>query len=335
MSSKREILANSLDNLGMLNLLSKINRPMLVVLNYHRLYRGLITTEFDEGTFDHSEDVFVQQLRWLQDRFDLIDENTLIEKVQNQQSFRRRTALLTFDDGYRDNYELAYPILSEMNIPATFFIPCDQLNGLAFAWWDQIAFMVKNSRNSSISFNGQTFASGEALSSEGDSVASVLATVKSIPTVDMADTLNAISEACCVPVPEGENIQSEFMTWDQIREVNRNGISIGSHSMSHQILSHLSEDQQRWELEESKRVLESETGRPINTVAYPVGGKPHFNRATLQIAEECGYKLGFSYIKGYYRSPVANRFEICRNTADPLAAIFKAQAMLPGVFINH
>ena len=129
MINKRAVFANSLDKMGILNLLSKLSRPMLIVFNYHRLYRGQIKTEYDEGVFGHSEDTFIQQLRWLQKHFDLIGEASLIDSIKNGRAFKRRTAMLTFDDGYLDNYELAYPILSDLNIHAIFFVSCNQVDG--------------------------------------------------------------------------------------------------------------------------------------------------------------------------------------------------------------
>ena len=106
MINKRAVFANSLDELGILNLLSKLSRPMLIVFNYHRLYRGQIKTEYDEGVFGHSEDTFILQLRWLQKHFDLIGEASLLYIIINRRAFKRRTAMIIFDDGYLDNYEL-------------------------------------------------------------------------------------------------------------------------------------------------------------------------------------------------------------------------------------
>ena len=226
----------------------------------------------------------------------MIGEASLLDSIKNGRAFKRRTAMLTFDDGYLDNYELAYPILSDLNVPAIFFVSCNQVEGKVLAWWDQIAFMIKHSQNDSISFGGITVAAGGALPEAGDSVNKMLTIFKRIPTGQVNESLKTLSELCDVPLPEDDDIKCQFMNWEQLREVSRGGITIGSHSMNHRILSQLSIEDQQWELEESKKILEETIGQTVNSLAYPVGGKSPFNQQTKKIAKESGYQMGFSYI---------------------------------------
>ena len=81
--------------------------------------------------------------------------------------------------------------------------------------------------------------------------------------------------------------------------------------------------------------MEETIGQAVNSLAYPVGGKSSFNRQTEKIAKESGYQMGFSYMQGFYDSTVKNPFNIHRVKLDTNPAIFKAQTILPDLFINR
>jgi len=123
------------------------------------------------------------------------------------------------------------------------------------------------------------------------------------------------------------------MTWDQAREVSRNGVAIGSHTHTHRVLARLDEQAQRWELLESKLALEKHLGQAVHTIAYPVGRYGNFTPATMRIAGECGYKAAFSFRTGGNSLAAMNRYDMRRISArDRFDATFACCAYMPKLF---
>jgi len=121
---KKELLANLLYHSGLIYPAARLNHSQIIVLNYHRI-RGtgpLNDSPFDHGVFGPTQPEFERQARWLKQNCDVLSESELLELVHGRKSFQGRYAALTFDDGYRDNYDLAYPVLRAIAVPAVFFI---------------------------------------------------------------------------------------------------------------------------------------------------------------------------------------------------------------------
>lgn len=334
MSSKRASLAHLLEWTKVFDLLSRSNDPLFIAIAYHRIYETKLVTDFDEGVFGHSKTAFIEQMQWLQKNFDLIDQDQLIACINAGESFPSRTAFITFDDGYHDNFEIAYPVLKEMGIPATFFISCNHIDGKAFSWWDQIAFMIKRSENSTIRTSGIEISLPENSKERNDEISKVLAYFKGLSVEKVDQQLTELSEACGVPVPNDASIKSQFMSWEQIREISENGISIGSHSMNHQVLANLPRSQQEWEIRESKNLLESKIEQQVKTFAYPVGGVSSFTEETMDLTKKHGYELGFSFIQGHYKSTIHDKYQIRRVKLHEELPMCKAQTLLPQLFLK-
>lgn len=335
MANKRYFLAQCFERVKLLDLLLRRQKPFFFVLNYHRLYKGNLNTTIDEGVFTHSLEIFRNQMLWLKSNFRMIDEETLLTKIEEKEPFTERTVLVTFDDGYRDNFEIAYPILRELEIPAIFFVACNHISGEVLPWWDQAAYMIKQSSVSCFEFSGQTVRVSKDRQELNAEIRKVLAVFKNSPTDRSEELLQELSEVCDYPVPGSENLNAEFMSWDQLKELTGHGFAVGSHSMNHRIMSQLSAQEQRQELEESRQMLEQKLDTTVRSIAYPVGGPTSFTDETVSISQDCGYKLGFSFIHGTYGNHVSDRFRIHRVQLDKNPDMFKAQALMPKLFLNR
>jgi peptidoglycan/xylan/chitin deacetylase (PgdA/CDA1 family) len=329
---KKTFLANFLNNSGALKLVARFASTNLIIFNYHRIYAHPLFTQYDEGVFAHTEDVFLAQMKWIKNNFKIICEDELINILDEKITLVGRNAMITFDDGYIDNYELAFPILQHMQIPATFFIPCNQIEGVTPPWWDQVSYLLKTSKKEKINFNDTEFDIRSSTQLIKNTINDILRVFKNSPVVEVPGLLVNLVKSCETSLPEQTNLSKQFMTWSQIKEVSTKNITIGSHTMNHNILANLPEKEQREELQQSKKVLESKIDKTINSVAYPVGGPSAFNQSTTQIAKDVGYKLGYSFINGYYQNSDINRFEIRRIELAQNINLFKAQTILPSIF---
>lgn len=266
----------------------------LIVCNYHRLYDKEVNTRFDEGVFAHSVKHLKNHLEWLKSNTRILSETELILLIKTGNPMSGMSSVVTFDDGYIDNYTLAYPILKELCVPAIFFIPTSPINTRELGWWDIIAYLIKTSKKKSIYYDNECF-NLEAPKGVIRTFQKIMATK---PHHETSNLITMLSSLCDVPLPDIQTQSEELMSWDQIREISENNISIGSHSNRHLVLSTMSHHEQKDDLISSKLIIENNINKPVRTVAYPVGGYQHFTRETLQLASECGYEAGFSFNTG-------------------------------------
>ena len=124
------------------------------------------------------------------------------------------------------------------------------------------------------------------------------------------------------------------MNWDQLREVSRQGITVGSHTHSHPVLATLDAGNQKEELSLSKRVIERQVGLPVRSLAYPVGGPEHFTNDTKSIAQQCGYGAAFSYGTGLNQWGRIDPYNIRRISTDGSGMQIAATMALPGLFLG-
>jgi peptidoglycan/xylan/chitin deacetylase (PgdA/CDA1 family) len=303
----------------------------LLVLNYHRVGRPGESL-FDNDIWSATAEDFDQQVRFVKKNFDVIGLGDLDDLLVHRR--RHRAIMLTFDDGYLDNYELAYPVLRAHNATAVFFVTTGFLDHRNLAWWDEIAWMVKSSSHAAMESSPWL---GDSLSlspeNQGAVIGRLLRTYKALPAGQTASFLDFIADKtgsgrCPASVAEGI-----WMTWDQIREMSAGGMGIGSHTVTHPILSRVGDEQLRHELRESKARLEAELAIPIESISYPVGQPDSFNAACWQVAEELGYRWAFSYYGGFVPE-LGNRFDIKRTAIELDCSLptFRSMTRVPTVF---
>lgn len=330
--SKKELLAQALDWTGM-NLLAR-NTPLwsgLVVLNYHRV-GDWQNSLFDHDLWSATAEDFEQQLRFLSLNFDLIRLHDL-DRIWNQP--RGRYVLITFDDGYLDNYEWAFPLLRAFNSPATFFLTTGFLDNRKMAWWDEISWMVRSTEQSSLEENHWT---GVSLSLEPDqatqTIKSLLRVYKNLTGEKTDEYLNFLADATGTGRCPTEIADQVWMNWDMIREMNEAGMDFGGHTVNHPILANHPEETQRFEIEHCKQRIEAEIETPISAFSYPVGARDSFNECTRRCLKQAGYRWGFSYYGGYSHLGPHDACDLPRiavESENP-AALFRSSVSFPQVF---
>lgn len=311
--SKRELLKRGLDALGLTWLTWRRLPPGLYIINYHRV-GDAHACAFDRDVFSCTLDDFREHLTLIAGRFEVIGLEQLRRSIAaGAGAGDRRLALITFDDGYIDNYQLAFPELRALGLTACFFVPTAFVGGARIPWWDEIAWIVRNATVARLRLPDDP---GEVpLDDDREpAIRRVLAHVKR--SRDLAGQIDRLREACRPESPAWPPSGRLFMSWDELNEMRRAGMDIGSHTHSHPILSQLSADEQEDELATSRGILESELGEPVDAIAYPVGGPEQFTEETCRIADATGYRLGFSFIRERSAWPVSHPLSIPRFAAD-------------------
>jgi peptidoglycan/xylan/chitin deacetylase (PgdA/CDA1 family) len=220
---------------------------------------------------------------------------------------------VTFDDGYRDNFSVAAPILKRHQVPAIYFISLAALRATELFWWDELAWMVSQTRTERATLCGSAF----DLSKEGRERLLNWLTLR-FDRIDAPERRLLLQECrqelkvANVPM---EILESTFMTPDQVRSLPAYGISVGCHTVSHPCLSRLTPEQQEKELWQCKTELELLTGRACLTLSYPFGKAEHFNADTKAVARKLGFAAAFSLIRGIDRLDGLDPWALCRMLA--------------------
>ncbi|MDA1013922.1 MAG: polysaccharide deacetylase family protein [Planctomycetota bacterium] len=329
---KRELLARFLDRSGCNRILQTAGTwHGLLTLNYHRIGNATDSL-FDRPLWSASEAEFAEQVRYLSRNFDVIGLDDLEDVFSRRKG---RHVLITFDDGYRDNHELAFPILQAAHVPAAFFIATGFIDNPRVPWWDEIAWMARTSPRAGLPRNVWTIVPVE-FDEPARSVAirQLLKTFKQLEGHETERFLNFLGEELQSGRCPRRLAADQWMTWDMIREMRAGGMSFGAHTENHPLLARLQPEEQDREIRRSRFRLEIQLGESIDAFSYPIGKPGAFDEVTRACLQEHGYRWAFSYYGGYADFRHVDRYDLPRVAveADTSASIFRSMTSLPRVF---
>jgi peptidoglycan/xylan/chitin deacetylase (PgdA/CDA1 family) len=302
----------------------------VLVVTYHRIGNPTESV-FDRSTFSTTAEQFDEQMEFLKRNFDVISPHEL---PIARRTGRGRYVIITFDDGYRDNYEAAFPILKRHRLHASFFIPTGYIDRRELPWWDQIAWMIRHSDAAEIPA-GRWFTRPLTLAGEAreQAITEALHKYRALAGRETANFMADLADATghpSLPTHLGDEV---LMTWNNIRELRLAGMTIGGHSVNHPILARLSSAEQVQEIRGCYERLHEMTGVRPKAFSYPGGKRETFNTITRAILLSIGFEHAFSFYGGYQNLVDVDlldikRVNIGRKTTQ---TIFESMTSLPSV----
>ena len=272
-------------------------RPL--VLGYHRVVEDFdAASTTDMPSMLISTAMFERHLDLIGRRFRFVGIDEVGEAVRNDMPFAEPVAAVTFDDGYQDVFDNAVPILKRLGIPAASFVVTDLIGRSAWQTHDKLYHLVEKAysqwSNPRLRLQGVLRDLGLPESSIlGDSrtTASPMLTVSALlPNLSRVDTLRVMSRLEWL-VGNGFIGVPQTMSWTVLKDMQRDGFIIGSHTRTHVSLPMESPESAIDELAESKRVLEQNLGGAIDHFAYPGG---QFTPDVVEAIEHCGYRYAYT-----------------------------------------
>lgn len=269
----------------------------LTVLAYHRVCEYDPASPWDSDLISATPELFREQLQFVSRHFTPITSEQIVLWKKGRFTMPRNPIVLTFDDGYLDNFSVALPLLKGMGVVADFFVcPWNIDNGCLF-WWDKIACCLKRSRSESVILTYPRRVELDLTSEEPREASrrKMLGIVKHTEHLDIQRLVDELQQSVGVEVDEREEAEKLLMGWGQICELRRAGMGIGSHSYSHPILPLISDETALEEMTRSKTAIEKQLNERIFALAYPTG---RFHERTKALAQRAGYELAYSYCSG-------------------------------------
>ncbi len=290
-------------------------RRDLTILAYHRITDDKINDfPFDFELISADRDNFEYQVQHVKKHFNPITLEQLVLSLEGGISLPDKPILITFDDGFDDNYYNAFPILKKYAVPATIFVSAGFVSTDKVLWFDEIAAIVKQTTEEYLMLDvvNEKFSLGSTLEERELAAQNICEFLKRVPNKIRLEVLSLLKEAYSGILAETDLSKSKILSWEQIQEMNQSVISFGSHTMTHPILTNLNDDELEYELRQSKKVLESKLGATIDTFAYPNGGITDISHKIDDMLERLGYKVSFSYLPGTNPLPIKSKYRLKR-----------------------
>jgi len=300
----RDRIARALHRTGALDLWlaarARLRRPGVAILTYHHVAEPDAGYRFDPEVADATPAQFQRQLELLARRCTPIGIDDLCAGLDGE-TLPPNAVMITFDDGYRSNVEVALPILRDLGIPAVFFIATRFVDQRRLYWWEAIAYLVRASarREVTIAPPGITVEL-----TDPDAVRTLQGVVKQTVGLDVDRFVADLARAADVewtPAIQHALADELIMTWDQIRALDRAGMDVESHTRRHRVLQTLDADELADELTGSRQDLERQLGRPVRAVAYPVGRTIAADPRIRHAVAAAGYRVGLTNASGINR----------------------------------
>ena len=252
------------------------NRHNSLILMYHNFYKV--------GNDEHSNvciniKEFEKQIIYLKKFYNIISLEKLVNHIGMGEDIPNNAVVLTFDDGYMNNYLLAYPILEKYNIHATIFLTTSYIDKEDWLWVNKLEYIISETKSNNIKINIQkcheiqfNLNKNENKKSAYESLKNVL---KLLPHNILLDVIDIIKEKLYVKVNYNKTPNYKMLTKETINRMKKKYITFGSHTNDHKILTNLSKLEYRKEIISSKKRLEKIVKDKIIYFAYPNG---NYNR---------------------------------------------------------
>jgi peptidoglycan/xylan/chitin deacetylase (PgdA/CDA1 family) len=242
--------------------------------------------------------LFKETAQFLAENFHIVPLGQLVETVESAASISKHGFVaLTFDDGLRNHAEVAYPVLRELGIPATFYLCPDLIDRGASVWtWEIHSRLERLGERDQQQFFKSAGVSGD--------LQRIIDRMKIIPVDEREEIEKRVRDL----TPDFQFTRYErdcydLMSWSEVEKLDPEFITIGSHTATHIDLPQAGPDRLERELLRSKEILESRLNRKVQHFAYPNGS---FNEAVLPA------------VRQFYRSAVTTRPGIVRQGDNPL-----------------
>lgn len=340
----RERVAGFLHKAGALGAVMQLRRlmpmPTLSIVTYHHIADHDPRYPFDPDVADATQAQFRRQMETLARYCTPIGVDDLLRAIEGG-ALPKNPVMVTFDDGYRSCHDVALPILRSVGVRATFFIATSFITERRLYWWERISLMLAKARRPR---GAITYPEAVEIDPRDPKTRDRLnALVKTTASLDVDRFLDGLATALGVewsPSIEARHADDLIMTWDQVRGLAKAGMDVESHGRRHRVLQTLEQAALDDELAGSRTELESQLGRPVRALAYPVGRRVAREARLRQAISAAGYRLGLSNKTGvnriwppFFRGmiPPIDPFDVRRLATDRAMsdAMFLSQVAVP------
>lgn len=279
------------------------HRGRVVILTYHRVVSDQMVRDehIQPGMYVRAQS-FEAHIAYLRNRFTILSLDELLDMWQtNQLKSDRSYCVITFDDGWKDNYQFAFPVLMKHGVPATIFLATDFIGTARWFWPDHMMVLLEKCGQQTTGAAdrkvvstilaetiGVTLSAGDGIYrpvGSGDPIDpdAIIEICKRVEVGRIHQIIDRLSCVLHMDLPT----HRVLLDWDEVREMAGKGMTFGSHSSSHRIMTQISLSEVKTELIDSRKTMLEQGIKPIPVFCYPNG---NFDRNIQELVRESGYR---------------------------------------------
>lgn len=285
----------------------RYNDHCIGIVTYHSVSARECVFTDDTGLRIHPVD-FERQIEYLATNF---RPTALRDVIAALEAGRRleRAVVITFDDGYADNLRCAFPILYRWRIPMTVFPVASIVGNGDLLWQHKLAWLIRQGHAEQVraAFASAGYPSGH----DGEQVADY---ARRCFRSDLSDVLESVLETVGTRSRALAGRIRPYIEADEVADADPEFVEFGNHTLTHPVLSSLSDDWQRAEIAGGYEQIKRLTGRPPSSFAYPFGLRPHYSEATERMVVETGHRAAFD-MRRRINTGTGSPFDLSRKPA--------------------
>jgi peptidoglycan/xylan/chitin deacetylase (PgdA/CDA1 family) len=256
-------------------------QPAFPILTYHR-----VNDDADDFLPAVPASVFERHMAYVASAYRVMPLTEMVERAQRGSLPRNRLAI-TFDDGYRDNLTHAAPILHRYGLPATIFLATGLIGTGVTSWFDRLSVALKLTKVETVQAPwGETLILRDRVARLA-ALDRALGHLKVFGDDELQRALDRLLEA--LDVPHAMTPKNLMLDWTDVRALRGRGFDIGGHTVSHVILSRVSDERAWAEIRGSSEAIEGNLGSKPKAFAYPNGRPEDYTRSTIDLVRRAGF----------------------------------------------
>lgn len=323
------------------SLLSRDNN--IHILMYHRVLPDDMKKQaIVQPGMSVTQSMFESSMKFIKKNYDVVSLEEIIAVLEKGETVKKKTIAVTFDDGWRDNYQFAYPVLKSYDIPAIIFVSTEliQTNRLPIfmeacillgegdLWPDKAVTIFNKIVKEHDLIQSQINLTSQSLNQISINAYWYMRTLMLLEYKYISLITSELKKACSDDISNWDN-QRWMLNWDEIKDMYKHNITFGSHAISHDLLIHLDHDRIDHELIESKNIIESNTGIQVSIFSYPNGD---YNREIKSMVQKAGYSGAVAVTGCYSDESKLDIFALRRRNINEGAALGPAGNFSKSIF---
>jgi len=302
----------------------KVTEPQVAILIYHRV----CPEEGDWFPPPLSPQSFEKEIEYFCQTYEFLPLDKLAQHVHQRKPLPEKAIAITFDDGTRDNYVYAYPILKKYHVPATIFLATGYIDTGRLFQWSKVDYAIRNTPLTELELNGLGTYSLQTADDRRRAVFMIIDKLNEITEEQKGLLIEKLVSALGVNIPDGL-AKERILSWDEVREMKDGRISFGAHSVTHPILTQVPLEQAKWEIIQSKKDIEEKVGQVATAFAYPNG---IFSTELSSIVRESGFTCAVTVNPGKLITSKADPYEL--NRIGAIEDFDKLKVLLSGLYYD-
>ena len=313
----KKIFKKALLSIHFHQLLKFLNRRKVVLLTYHGFYDEdkksgleLLSNRWTDIEF------FKKQILYLSKNYNIISLDNLINHYIEGTSIPQNSVVITMDDGYKSNFNLAYPYLEELGCHFTIFLSTEFIENNKFNWSERVEYAIWYSKGDSLSIMIDNVETTYSIKSSEQKIYVSKYIKQFLQTASQHVRETVLSE---IELHTGSVLEFKTapelmlpLSWDEVVRMSKSNLAIfGSHTVSHPNLTTCSIPDIKNELLVSRNIIQTRTNNLCEYFCYPGGA---YNKIVKNVVEECGYKCALAVGESFEIMGVTDLYEIKRKS---------------------